>query len=424
MFGIFGRKKSKKIEPVVCARADHCISRKNIDPDALKVLYRLSSLGYVAYLVGGGVRDLLLGRQPKDFDVGTSAKPNEVKRAFRNCFLIGRRFRLAHVRFGQKVIETATFRQNSQTVGEIIEHAAEGPFEDNTFGTPETDAYRRDFTVNGLFYNIKDFSVIDYVGGLKDLKKRLIRSIGDPMIRFREDPVRMMRAVKFAARLDFAIEKGTERAIRKLHACIKTAALPRVCEEVFRLFPYGKSEAAFRMMYRFGLLGDLLPKLTAFIGADGGEKSSTWKYLSVLDRYENAMHERGIEVSNGLRAATLYAAMARANPGHAREIVGEMSQMLKVPRATYFLAVLLIDSVKRFSAKPSSGRTRFIYNRDFPDALDFNRIVVRAEGRSEEIVDEWDAAARKIFAKDNPANDGNENEQGECHERKKHEHRT
>ena len=138
MFGIFGRKKSKKIEPVVCARADHCISRKNIDPDALKVLYRLSSLGYVAYLVGGGVRDLLLGRQPKDFDVGTSAKPNEVKRAFRNCFLIGRRFRLAHVRFGQKVIETATFRQNSQTVGEIIEHAAEGPLEDNTFGTPET----------------------------------------------------------------------------------------------------------------------------------------------------------------------------------------------------------------------------------------------------------------------------------------------
>ena len=216
MFGFFRRKEQKNAQPVICARADHCISRKNIDPDALKVLYRLSGLGYVAYLVGGGVRDLLLGRKPKDFDVGTSAKPNEVKRAFRNCFLIGRRFRLAHVRFGQKVIETATFRQNSQTVGEIIEHAAEGPLEDNTFGTPETDAYRRDFTVNGLFYNIKDFSVIDYVGGLKDLKKRLIRSIGDPMIRFREDPVRMMRAIKFSARLDFAIERKTEKAIRSL----------------------------------------------------------------------------------------------------------------------------------------------------------------------------------------------------------------
>ena len=300
MFGIFGRKKSKKIEPVVCARADHCISRKNIDPDALKVLYRLSSLGYVAYLVGGGVRDLLLGRQPKDFDVGTSAKPNEVKRAFRNCFLIGRRFRLAHVRFGQKVIETATFRQNSQTVGEIIEHAAEGPLEDNTFGTPETDAYRRDFTVNGLFYNIKDFSVIDYVGGLKDLKKRLIRSIGDPMIRFREDPVRMMRAIKFSARLDFVIERKTGKAIRSLHSCILTASVPRLCEELFRLFSYGTSEKAFRMLWNFGLMGDLLPDLAKFIDSDGGEKSATWKYLAVLDRYERAMHDRGYEVTNGL----------------------------------------------------------------------------------------------------------------------------
>ena len=153
MFG-FLRKKKAKSGPVICARPDHCISRKNIDPDALKVLYRLSGLGYDAYLVGGGVRDLLLGRKPKDFDVGTSAKPPEVRRAFRNCFLIGRRFRLAHVRFGHKVIETATFRANSQSVGEIIEHAAEGPMEDNTFGTPETDANRRDFTVNGLFYDI------------------------------------------------------------------------------------------------------------------------------------------------------------------------------------------------------------------------------------------------------------------------------
>ena len=170
---MFGFLKKKGKGPVVYKRPDHCISRKNIDPDALKVLYRLSRLGYTAYLVGGGVRDLLMGREPKDFDIGTSAKPNEVKHAFRNCFLIGRRFRLAHVRFGEKVIETATFRQNSQTVGEIIEHAAEGPLEDNTFGTPQTDAFRRDFTINGLFYNIKDFSVIDWVGGMKDIEKIL-----------------------------------------------------------------------------------------------------------------------------------------------------------------------------------------------------------------------------------------------------------
>ncbi|MBQ8111982.1 MAG: polynucleotide adenylyltransferase PcnB [Kiritimatiellae bacterium] len=405
MFGFLGRKIAKKSAPVICERAQHCISRKNIDPDALKVLYRLSSLGYTAYLVGGGVRDLLLGRQPKDFDVGTNATPNEVRKAFRNCFLIGRRFRLAHVRFGDKVIETATFRQNSQTVGEIIEHAAEGPMEDNTFGTPETDAYRRDFTVNGLFYDIKTFSVIDWVGGLKDLKKGIIRSIGDPMIRFREDPVRMMRAIKFAARLDFKIERGTDRAIRKLHSCITTASIPRLCEEVFRLFTYGTSAKAFRMMWKFGLMGDLLPELAEFITSDGGAKSATWNYLAILDRYEVAMKKQGWDVSNGLRAAVLYAAMAKANPGKARDVMGTMSRALKMPKSTYFTAVLMLDSVKRLSQPPQRGRRRFAYNRDFPDALDFNRIVARAEGRDERVLDMWDKVSRKMSK-----------EQGEDHE--------
>ena len=405
MFGFLGRKIAKKSAPVICERAQHCISRKNIDPDALKVLYRLSSLGYTAYLVGGGVRDLLLGRQPKDFDVGTNATPNEVRKAFRNCFLIGRRFRLAHIRFGEKVIETATFRRNSQTVGEIIEHAAEGPMEDNTFGTPETDAYRRDFTVNGLFYDIKTFSVIDWVGGLKDLKKGVIRSIGDPMIRFREDPVRMMRAIKFAARLDFKIERGTDRAIRKLHSCITTASIPRLCEEVFRLFTYGTSAKAFRMMWKFGLMGDLLPELAEFITSDGGAKSATWNYLAMLDRYEVAMKKQGWDVSNGLRAAVLYAAMAKANPGKARDVMGTMSRALKMPKSTYFTAVLMLDSVKRLSQPPQRGRRRFAYNRDFPDALDFNRIVARAEGRDERVLDMWDKVSRKMSK-----------EQGEDHE--------
>ena len=389
MFGFLGRKKAKKNEPIIRARPDHCISRKNIDRDALRVLYRLDNLGYTAYLVGGGVRDLLLGRDPKDFDVGTSAKPDEVKRAFRNCFLIGRRFRLAHLRFGRKIIETATFRQNSQTVGEIIEHAAEGPFEDNTFGTPETDAYRRDFTVNGLFYNIRDFSVIDWVGGLKDLEKRVIRSIGDPMIRFREDPVRMMRAIKFASRLDFKIEKDTAKAMHKLHSMILSASAPRVCEEVFRLFPYGKSADAFRMMWEYGLMGDLLPELAEFIKKDGGLKSRTWKYLATLDRYEIAMAKQGYDVPNGLRAAVLYAAWAQDESGSSREIMGTMLRSLKIPKATYFLAVLMIDSVKRLSRPPEKSRRRFLHNRDFQDALDFNRIVVRAEGRSEKILDQW-----------------------------------
>jgi len=385
----FLKRKSKL--PVVYKRPEHCISRKNIDPDALKVLYRLSGLGYTAYLVGGGVRDLLMGRKPKDFDVGTSARPNEVKRAFRNCFLIGRRFRLAHVRFGDKVIETATFRQNSQTVGEIIEHAAEGPLEDNTFGTPETDAYRRDFTVNGLFYDIKDFSVIDWVGGMEDIRDKVIRAIGDPGIRFQEDPVRMMRAIKFSSRLGFRIERKTAAAMKKYHRCILTASVPRVCEEVFRLFPYGHSEEAFRQMWSCGMLSDLLPSLSAYIDRSGGRKSPTWRYLAVLDEYENMMSGKGFEVSNGLRAAVLMTGLFReeGKDGAGRKVMQTMVDSLKIPKATYFTAVLLMESGKRLSSPPTKGKSRFVHNRDFLDALDYNRIVFRAEKRNEDVLNAW-----------------------------------
>ncbi len=388
---MFGFLKRKSKGPVVYRRQEHCISRKNIDPDALKVLYRLSDAGYTAYLVGGGVRDLLLGREPKDFDVGTSAKPNQVRRVFSNCFLIGRRFRLAHIRFGTKVIETATFRQNSQTVGEIIEHAAEGPQEDNTFGTPETDAYRRDFTVNGLFYDIRDFSVIDWVGGMKDLEKKVIRAIGNPAIRFQEDPVRMMRAIKFSSRLGFTIERKTAAAMRKYHRCILTAAIPRVCEEVFRLFPYGHSEEAFRQMYEYGLLGDLVPELAAFIDRDGGAKSKTFQYLKGLDRYERMMAKKGFDVSNALRAAILMTAFFRAEKkdGASRRIMEYLTKPLATPKATFFTGVVLMESLRRLSQPPSRGKQRFIYNRDFLDALDYARIVARVEGRSEKVLNEW-----------------------------------
>ena len=388
---MFSFLKKKKPVPVVYKRPEHCISRKNIDPDALKVLYRLDKLGYTSYLVGGGVRDLLMGRKPKDFDVGTSAKPNEVKKAFRNCFLIGRRFRLAHVRFGEKVIETATFRQNSQTVGEIIEHAAEGPLEDNTFGTPETDAYRRDFTVNGLFYNIRDFSVIDWVGGMSDIKKKVIRSIGDPEIRFQEDPVRMMRAIKFSSRLGFKIEKKTAAAMKKYHAMILSASLPRVCEEVFRLFPYGHSAEAFKLMWECGMMGDLLPELAKYVDRSGGRKSPTWKYLEVLDEYEKRMSAQGFEVPNGLRAAVLMTGLLRESKkdGMGRKVMDTLMQSIKPPKATYFTAVLLMDSLRRFAASPTKGKSRFVHNRDFLDALDYNRIVLRAEKKDEKILNEW-----------------------------------
>ena len=388
---MFSFLRKKKGLPVVYRRAEHCISRKNIDPDALKVLYRLSALGYTAYLVGGGVRDLLLGRTPKDFDVGTSARPAEVKRAFRNCFLIGRRFRLAHVKFGAKVIETATFRQSSQSVGEIIEHAAEGPLEDNTFGTPETDAYRRDFTVNGLFYDIKDFSVIDWVGGMKDLERKIIRVIGDGDIRFQEDPVRMMRAIRFSSRLGFTIERKTLAAIERRHACILAASVPRVCEEVFRLFSFGAGEAAFRLMWKCGMLADLLPELSGAIDRTGGAKSPQWRYLKVLDDYDRITAKRGGEVPNALRAAVLMTGLFRAEgkDGAGRRVMQALTESLKPPKSVYFTAVLLMESLRRLSAPPSKGKSRFVHNRDFLDALDYNRIVLRAEGKDESTLNKW-----------------------------------
>ena len=405
-------KKSKPAQgagsgPVVYTRPEHCISRKNIDHDALRVLYRLANLGYTAYLVGGGVRDLLLGRKPKDFDVGTSALPNEVKRAFHNCFLIGRRFRLAHIKFGPKIIETATFRRESRTVGEIIEHAADGPQEDNTFGTPETDAFRRDFTINGLFYNIRDFSVIDWVGGMKDLQAKVIRAIGDPDIRFQEDPVRMMRAIKFASRLGFTIEPKTAAAMKRHHACILNASVPRVCEEVFRLFTYGHSSEAFRMMWEYRMLHDLVPEVSDAITKTGGENSPLWRYLDVLDEYDSMRRTSGGEPSNALRAAVLSTVMLKLRDGGmtSRKAVAPVLQHLHISKGIYFSSVLILESVRRLSQPPSRGKSRFVKSKDFADALDYNRIIARAEGRDERALDEWavlyereEAAARRRAA--------------------------
>jgi poly(A) polymerase len=269
---------------VVRSRGEHSVSRRDIDPAALKVLYRLSECGHNAYLVGGGVRDLLLGRHPKDFDVGTDAHPKEIKRLFRNCFLIGRRFRLAHIRFGEKVIETSTFRRDpisedgAEDGADLLQHR------DNTFGSPEEDARRRDFTINGLFYDIKTFQVLDYVGGLRDLDARLIRAIGDPSVRFREDPVRMLRAVRFASRLGFAIEPATRAAILAHHGDILRSTKPRLFEEILRLFAFGSSDPAFRLLRELGLLGDLFPELDAWFAGDPAGGCGAWSCLAALDR--------------------------------------------------------------------------------------------------------------------------------------------
>src|ERR1043165_6080861 len=245
------------VEPRVVPRAEHPISRRDIDADALKVLYRLRQFNYAAYLVGGSVRDLLIGRRPKDFDVGTSAHPYQVKKLFRNCWIIGRRFRLAHVKFGNKVIEVATFRRQLAPGEEIVAEGVPAPdpttpqgqhliHHDNTFGTPEEDAFRRDFTINALAYDISNFSVIDYVGGLEDLRAGIVRSIGDPDVRLKEDPVRMLRAIALASRLDFTIEPTLLQSIRTHRHEIAKSSQPRLLEEYYKILRAGSAEKAFR----------------------------------------------------------------------------------------------------------------------------------------------------------------------------------
>ena len=246
-------------EPTIVPRAEHTISRRDIDPDALKVLYRLHEHHYIAYLVGGSVRDLLLKRRPKDFDIGTSAHPHQVKKLFRNCWIIGRRFRLAHVKFGPKVIEVATFRRQVEPGEEVVQDGVPAPdpttvqgehliHHDNTFGTPEQDAFRRDFTINALFYDIATFSVIDYVNGLDDLHTGVVRSIGDPGVRLREDPVRMLRAIALGARLDFAIEPTLLESIRTHRRELAKSSPARLLEEYYKILRSGASAKVFRAL--------------------------------------------------------------------------------------------------------------------------------------------------------------------------------
>ncbi|MBD3619220.1 MAG: polynucleotide adenylyltransferase PcnB [Chromatiales bacterium] len=251
-------------EPRVYARSEHPISRANISQNALKVLYRLHEAGYQAFLVGGGVRDLLLGREPKDFDIATDARPEQVRELFRNCRLIGRRFRLAHVHFGREIIEVATFRAPHEDDDEASEAAAvtsdDGRIlRDNVYGTLDQDAWRRDFTINALYYNIADFSVVDFVGGMKDLEAGRLRLIGDPDTRFREDPVRMLRAVRFAAKLGFRIDPAVEAGMHEFADLLAEISPARLFDEVLKLFHGGSAVQTFEMLRHYGLFEHLFP---------------------------------------------------------------------------------------------------------------------------------------------------------------------
>jgi len=322
----------------VVPRAEHTISRRDIDPDALKVLYRLREADHVAYLVGGSVRDLLLGRRPKDFDIGTSAHPSQVKKLFRNCWIIGRRFRLAHVKFGPKIIEVATFRRQLAPGEEVVSDGVPAPdpttsegrhliHHDNTFGTPEEDAFRRDFTINALAYDIADFSLIDYTGGLEDLEARIVRCIGDPEVRIHEDPVRMLRAVALASRLDFTIDPPLVSAIRKDRREIAKSSPPRLIEEYYKILRAGASEKTFRALHDVGLLEPLSTELHHRAGPQ------LWQSLAELDAYRRKFESTPETLTNPILLGSLIVPLGLPLRGERQPQTGESDDKKRKPPA-------------------------------------------------------------------------------------------
>lgn len=252
----------------------HRLPIDKVDPDALFVMERLRQAGFIAYLVGGSVRDLLLNRTPKDFDISTSAEPEQIKKLFRNCFLIGRRFRLAHIRFGNKVLEVSTFRSGSNESDALI-------LRDNEWGTAEEDVYRRDFTINGLYYDSSNQTVIDYVDGYQDLEKKYLRTIGQPFLRFKQDPVRMLRLLKFRARFNFEIDHEAHIALLETRHEITKSSPARVLEELLRMLESGAAKPFFQLLSDYGLLQLMLPEIAHFLETKEGEE--IYSYLQEVD---------------------------------------------------------------------------------------------------------------------------------------------
>lgn len=390
--------KHATIEPTIMPRSDHGISRKQIDPDTLKVLYRLHRHGYKAYLVGGSVRDLLLGRTPKDFDVGTDATPEQVKKLFRNCWLVGRRFRLAHIRFGkQKMIEVATFRRHPKA-DELPDNPDDHfHFVQNVFGTPCEDAYRRDFTINALFYDIADFSVIDYVGGLECLKNRVLRVIGDPPTRFTEDPVRMLRALEFAARLDFALAPEVEAAICEKAPLLAEAAPARVREEILELFRHKVAAPVLRRCDETGLLPYLIPdsrldeETLALIAAYDqctaeGQPVHEWDLLTLLhlNRFlAECPPERDTSVITAVQAATdLLSAQTR----HFSIAAGIRAQARD----------LMVGFWRLLRGRGGRGERRFLKHPGTRQALHLLELWVGAVGTYGDTLETWQKAIAQL----------------------------
>lgn len=297
--------------PLVIPRSKHPISRKMIDEEALKVLYRLHRHGYLAYLVGGSVRDLLLGKVPKDFDVVTNAHPYEIKALFRNSRIIGRRFRLVHVFFStQKTVEVSTFRSRSEF--EVFETEEGEVIHTESFGTPEEDAMRRDITINGLFYNIANFSIIDCVGGMADLRQGIIRTIGDPGERFHQDPVRMIRVIRHAARTNFAIEDQTYQAILRHREEIRKCSPPRLRDEFLRDLKEGMAQASLQLMLQTGLFLSIFTDFESVFGEQNPSHERNKHFFLSLFGLVDQLLQRGRQVSDAVLIALFLTPLLRA----------------------------------------------------------------------------------------------------------------
>ncbi len=394
-------------EAVVVDRSDHSISRRRIPENVLKVLYRLHRSGYRAYLCGGSVRDLMMNRTPKDFDIATDAHPMEIRRLFRNSRIIGRRFRLVHIIFQDMVVEVSTFRREPERGME--EGAELLVTDDNTFGSPLQDARRRDFTINGMFYNIADFSVIDYVGGLDDIDKARVRVIGEPDVRFREDPVRMMRAIEFASRLGFGIEPMTYEAIVRHRSEILKASTPRVSEEILELLRRGWSRGAIRLMVDSGLLEPLLPEIYRAISADSA--AYFWKMLEVLDRTVQAGRKitdpvllsvlllpwimEELEKENNRREGRMRIAEVIL---FIRELIQPVCTRMALAAGTRHQMEQALETLWRLLEPPTDRRAlfRFVYREPFNDAMALLELFALSSGRHVDVFRQWQSFAQKV----------------------------
>jgi len=393
----------RRPQPQVLARAEHTISRAAMSPNALKVLYRLHGAGFLAYLVGGAVRDLLLGRTPKDFDVGTNARPQQVRQCFRNARVIGRRFRLVMVRFSSEVVEVATFRRSPEPPeieeGETVDVLAPTPDVDE-YGTPEEDAWRRDFTVNGLFYNIADFSVIDHVGGLADLDAGIIRTIGPPRPRFAEDPVRMMRAVEYGARLGFRLEEELADALATMHPEIRRAAPARIAYELLESLKGGCALRILRGLEDSSLLGHIVPE--AHVAAGHGDGALLWSLLAAADARNGKGEPLGEETLLALLflpqfLVALQAAGERLPPANdierlAREQID--AAMLRLALSHYRAHILRASFLllTRLMAPPRSSKhlLRTVRHEAFATAWQIMRLLADLGGRYRGALAAWE----------------------------------